>query len=326
MIERDVFSSFIDELEKEAGWESAVQGVGKMLKPGWGALERGANLLGRGGAAGTVARTGVGAGIGAAAAGEDNRASGAIMGGLAGGFAPTLLRDAGRAGKATVDFVANPAKAVRQGWQAHSPVGGLRAGQRPNAVSKRMRKDTLKEYKDAREAAGKPGMFARGDAASRQAKVDKKYKHLVDGGEVQTIGNWGQGAPTVGGRIQGVANELSRRGWTGKGTGMLGGATKYMPVGAKGLTAGFGAMSAPTIYQSATGEIPLSAGVGELASNAAYVAAPATKGLGMIGTIGMAEALRAGATAPVEAVENQVQQRWSPSYRQGFGRNAVAYG
>ena len=333
MIDSQVFGAFSECLQKEAGWESAVRGVGKRLSGGWDVLRQGADVVGRGGAAGTAARVGLGAGAGALVGGEDNRLSGALVGGALGGFAPTILRDTHAAGEAAGNFVANPAKAVRQGWRAHSPVGGLRQGQDLGEVAKRVRGDTAKEFRGAMRSAKEPGAVSKAwyggkeqATAAREGATKKRWSHLVDeSGNPRTVGNWSNG-PGLKDKVQGVADELSRRGWTGKGTGALGGATKYLPVGAKGLTVGFGAMSAPTLYQAATGEIPISAGVGELASNLGYVVAPATKGLGMLGTLGLAEGMRSAATAPIEAVENQLQSRWSPTYRQGVGRNAIVYG
>lgn len=95
------------------------------------------------------------------------------------------------------------------------------------------------------------------------------------------------------GAVRGVAEELSRRGWTGKGTSGLRipftkahiipkGFTKYLPVGQKGLMAGFGlGFGVPSIYQAykrgpvgPTGEGGFAeTGLGELTGNAAFIAA-----------------------------------------------------
>lgn len=49
------------------------------------------------------------------------------------------------------------------------------------------------------------------------------------------------------GPVKGVAEELSRRGWTGQGN-----ITKYVPLGEKGLGAGFAGIGAKDVYNAAT--------------------------------------------------------------------------
>jgi len=73
------------------------------------------------------------------------------------------------------------------------------------------------------------------------------------------------------GRLQMGAEELSRRGWTGASR-----VGKYLPVGTKGLTVGFGATAVPGIINapspSPTGEgSTLERGLGELGSGAGII-------------------------------------------------------
>lgn len=51
------------------------------------------------------------------------------------------------------------------------------------------------------------------------------------------------------GRVQALAEELSRRGWTGQGA-----VTKYLPLGGKTVALGFGASAVPGVYRAATTE------------------------------------------------------------------------
>jgi hypothetical protein len=127
-------------------------------------------------------------------------------------------------------------------------------------------------------------------------------------------------------RVSSVAEELSRRGWTGQGK-----ITKYLPVGQKGLTVGLGGgFAVPSVYEAykqgpvgPTGEGGLAErGLGELAGNAAFIAAgkmgiaPALAmhalGSGVAGKAGrVIDRLRGGASlrqalyapSPVEAQE-----------------------
>jgi hypothetical protein len=86
------------------------------------------------------------------------------------------------------------------------------------------------------------------------------------------------------GRVKGVAEELSRRGWTGKTR-----ATKYLPVGQKGLTVGFGGMALPDVIHAQkatpTGEGAVAEkGIGEAAGLGGMVLG---SGLGLVPSMGL---------------------------------------
>jgi hypothetical protein len=74
-----------------------------------------------------------------------------------------------------------------------------------------------------------------------------KSKHLAPEANVGLREAWRQG------KLKGVAEQLSRGGWTGEGQ-----ITKYLPVGGKGMVTGFGAAEIPGIVNaqaaSPTGE------------------------------------------------------------------------
>ena len=95
---------------------------------------------------------------------------------------------------------------------------------------------------------------------------------------------YGQGAKGVGGRIKATAEELSRRGWTGEG-----GATKYLPVGQKGLTAGLpltaipGIVNAPKTNETGEGGA-LERTLGEVGSAGGFIL---SGGLGWVPGVGM---------------------------------------
>ncbi len=100
----------------------------------------------------------------------------------------------------------------------------------------------------------------------------------------------GPGASQLGGelesgsRLRMLAEELSRRGWTGAGR-----ATKYMPVGQKGIAGAFTASAVPHIMEakdpSRTGEGgALQRGLGELGGAAGFVAGT---GLGLAPALGL---------------------------------------
>lgn len=307
--------------EKQAGWEQAVHrfaGAKPFQVIGKG-IQHAEKALGAGGDLGTVARVGVGAGLGYATADKDSDTGSKMirtgLGGLGGLMAPTIVGDVGRVGKNVTSLVANPVKHLREGWRGHSPTGMLRAGKTPTEVQSRMRGATQHGHASVMEEAGKPGFLSRmwhgGEQQAikaRKAKVDAKYKHLVDSqGNVRNVGQW---RPDEGKNVvQGVGDELSRRGWTGSGTGSyLGGSTKYLPVGPKGIATLLGASAVPAVYDAARGEGTWSDAAGNIGSTLMYAGAPVTAGMGMAGSIGLAH-LGGLAAAPVGAVENIVRGR-----------------
>lgn len=313
--------SWLDEqLEKEAGWESAVHRLAgsKPLRWAGKALEGTANVLGAGGTGGAIVRGGVGAGIGVATADSEATTGQKLVrggiGGALGVMAPEIVRDVKRVGQNLTSAVANPAKHFREGWRGHSPVGNLARGAKATEVQGRMIDTTKGSLQAARDKAKEPGWLSKiwhgGEQQAVKARVNKvnrKYDHLIDGqGNARNIGNWGPDAGKN--RIQGVADELSRRGWTGSGTGeYLGGSTKYLPVGPKSLAVGFGAPAALGAVEAARGEKDWSEVAGDVGGTLMYAGAPATKGLGLLGSVGASSAGKAVASAPVRAVENIVR-------------------
>jgi hypothetical protein len=92
---------------------------------------------------------------------------------------------------------------------------------------------------------------------------------------------------TTGEKVQAVAEQLSRAGWTGSS-----GVTKYMPVGSKSMIAGFGGMAVPSIVQAGkrgpvgpTGEGGVwERGLGEAGGTLGWIAGMP---LGLLGSSGM---------------------------------------
>lgn len=307
--------------EKQAGWEQAVHrfaGAKPFQVIGKG-IQHAEKAIGAGGDLGTVARVGVGAGLGYATADKDSDTSSKMirtgLGGLGGLIAPSIVGDVGRVGKNVTSLVANPVKHLREGWRGHSPTGMLRAGKTPTEVQSRMQAATKGGYEHSLAAQQKPGFLSRlwhgGEEQAikaRTARVKSKYQHLVDQqGNVRNAGQW---RPDEGRNVvQGVGDELSRRGWTGSGTGdYLGGATKYLPVGPKGIATLLGASAVPAVYDAARGEGTWSDAAGNIGSALMYAGAPVTAGMGMAGSMGLAH-LGGLAAAPVGAVENMVRGR-----------------
>jgi hypothetical protein len=87
--------------------------------------------------------------------------------------------------------------------------------------------------------------------------------------------------------VAGVAEKLSRSGWTGEGR-----LTKYMPVGEKGQTGMWGAMAVPSIARAAQGD-PSEGGVLQHAGSGAGWAGGAVLGAGL-GFPGMVAGVGAG--------------------------------
>ena len=131
-------------------------------------------------------------------------------------------------------------------------------------------------------------------------------KSLGDAAYHGAVGARVSGAGAVGqarGKIRGVAEELSRRGWTGQGN-----ITKYMPVGQKGMLAGFPALSAPAALKAARDpnapESASSIALGELG-----YALPAVLTAGASGGLALPVAGYMGATALGRKLDAMRQQR-----------------
>jgi hypothetical protein len=143
----------------------------------------------------------------------------------------------GEAATAT-ERLLNPVKGIREGWKELS--GTFRANQFSDAE------------KAKAIASGKQHLF--------QPSVPLR-----------------EAVKSPSGRVRGVSEELSRRGWTGEGK-----LTKYLPVGQKGLGVGLGAgIGIPEVYKSykagpvgPTGEGGVAeSGLGELLGTSAFIGA-----------------------------------------------------
>jgi hypothetical protein len=161
-----------------------------------------------------------------------------------------------RGGEEAAKRFASPIKGLREGWRHSSPLPG---------IEQRAKEMGFKGVKDATQAL--------------KTTDPAKYKKLLGGGGEHLLGT----APGTG-KTQALAEELSRRGWTG--TGKL---TKYLPVGNKGLTVGFAGMGIPSIVKSEkatpTGEGgALERGLGELGSAGGMILGT---GLGMAPAMGL---------------------------------------
>lgn len=150
-----------------------------------------------------------------------------------------------------LDVVSHPVVAYRQGWNAMSPIHA------------------------AHVDPGKMTALTKALASTKSSKWTRPFRqglHLDPNVASQTMG----GAWRSGG-IRGVAEELSRQGWTGKSQ-----VGKYLPLGGKGLTVGFIGLEVPSIVRSQpvqpTGEHgAIERGLGALGGTAAFVAG-ASKG------------------------------------------------
>jgi hypothetical protein len=133
--------------------------------------------------------------------------------------------------------VRHPVEGAAEGWASMSPARQLAKEELERAA----KFELLTQSGFSPEEAAK----RLGTSLSEQISAGKAGKHLA-GAERSLLGAGGtlrEGA--VGERLKATAEELSRRGWTGQG-----GATKYMPIGGKGLMTGFGATSIPTIVNA----------------------------------------------------------------------------
>lgn len=179
----------------------------------------------------------------------------------------TPLRALGRLGKITrgvfsggdeaLRRIAHPIQGLREGWRASSPLHDLQ--QRATELGH----GSVQEAATALKAKGDP----------------KAYADFLGGGEHLL------GTKSGTGRIQSLAEDLSRRGWTGAGsTKGLGRVTKYLPVGNKSLSVGLTGMAIPDIVNAPeptpTGEGgALETGIGELGGMLGMIAGTGKVGL-----------------------------------------------
>lgn len=151
-----------------------------------------------------------------------------------------------------LERVLHPREGLLKGWQSMSHRGqmaqdralrlnmirGMRErGLHGSEIRHLMGQDPKAELVQAvrgAQAAGKKPLFGAGGKA-----------HLLEH-QNAPIPIFGKGGTVAGpNRVQRTAEELSRRGWTGGGR-----VTKYLPVGGKGLTAGFSATAIPGVVNA----------------------------------------------------------------------------
>lgn len=260
--------------------------------------------------------------------------------GKVGRFAEGFGQGAGEAGKRFF----NPLYGVPKGWAQMAPAHRV-AELTPKGVNPAQHLQDLRSAaapaQEAYQAAlaqhgGLRGYFKQPVRQARAAlkEVNQPLKKFEQGGEhLYSPGmNLSQAAGVEGGvrnKARAVAEELSRRGWTGAG-----GRTKYLPVGQKGMTAGFGAMAIPDIVGAepasrtggggalekglgglgSVGGMVLGGGLGIVPAMALWYAAE--KGSSKAGRV--LDRLRAGAT-PTEAMSaptpQEAQQQLADVYK-----------
>lgn len=179
--------------------------------------------------------------------------------------------------------IRHPIQGMKQGWKAMTPSKLLASGGKEGTALQK----TL-DLRAAQIAAGKQATGIRGAGK----KLKGLYaKNLGAGQHLQPIRTGaGPNAAIVSGvnrgkGVKGLAENLSRRGWTGEGR-----LTKYVPLGGKGQTALWAGMAAPGMYRAATGD---TSGGGFLQHSGSGVGwglgGALTAGLGMPGAVaGMA--------------------------------------
>jgi hypothetical protein len=223
--------------------------------------------------------------------------------GKVGRFTKGFFQGTGEAGKRFF----NPVYGLKKGWQQMSPAQRL-AELTPEGVSKAKHLESLRAAAQPAEEAyqalkaqhGLKGYFAKPMREARGAlkEVQKPLKEYDIGGEhIYRPGmrlREALEAQGAGAKARGLAEELSRRGWTGSG-----GITKYLPVGEKGMAAGFGAMAIPDVVDAAeatrTGEgAALEKGLGALGSVGGMVMGG---GLGLVPAMALWEAAQRGGSA-----------------------------
>lgn len=190
-------------------------------------------------------------------------------------LATTSLRSLGRG-------IAGPFHGTQEGVRRlMNPIEGLRSGWRSmNATTSLGQK--------AQEA----GFESLKDMATKSPdKIQKLLRggthHLEESRPLRDIVK-GQGPLLQ--KTKAVAEELSRQGWTGQGTGrLLGKGTKYLPIGEKAQTVGMAGLAIPNIINAEkatpTGQdAGFERGLGELGSNLGFVA---SGGLGLVPMTGL---------------------------------------
>jgi hypothetical protein len=153
----------------------------------------------------------------------------------------------GETGTAAERFF-NPVKGMREGWKGMSNV---------QPVTKAV--DKIRNLQAAKATAQRSGDPAALAAATKELQeAGKAYAGTIKGKRhlLRPSQSLAEAAATPGLRAKGkaIAEELSRRGWTGaggKGVTSLGGATKYLPVGQKGQMALIGAAGIPGVVDAA---------------------------------------------------------------------------
>jgi hypothetical protein len=316
-----------EQMEKEAAigkaYQKGVEAAGKWLAPRWGQVGKAGKWLGTAGgrigpetgALGQAAvhggRVAAGAGLGAAAGalGSEDKKKGALMGAVAGGLGagvlPYALKTLHQTGVGTAKMVSRPVHTSREAWRGMSHT--LSKAEKAKLSPEMLAQVEKAEKELVQRAGAAPGWWTKTKAWAKgitpEEQAAKQTQHLVQGGKVRAPVGWGEAYRSgqgITGKARELAGEASRRGWTGKG-----GVTKYLPGGGKALTAAFAGMSAPTVYRSATGDIPLSEGLGEIGSNIGYLAAGAVPGGTFMTPLLMGEIAGRGLKAPAQWFENQ---------------------
>ena len=328
-IDRAILSAMArEQMEKDAAlgigkaYRGAVSSAAKYLAPKWNRVGEAGKWLGTAGgrigpetgllgqAAVHGGRVAAGAGIGAAAgalSSEDKKKgalTGAIAGGLGAGVLPYALKTLHQTGIGTAKMVSRPINTAQEAWRGMGHT--FTAAQKAKMTPAQLAEATKAEAAIAEKATAQPGWWTKTKAwvkgktpAEQQALQNQ---HLYQDGIVRAPEGFGAAWNSAQGlgKVKALAGEASRQGWTGKG-----GVTKYLPGGGKALTVGFGAASLPTMYRSATGDVPLSEGIGEIGSNLGYLAAGAVPGGTFFTPLLMGELASRGMKAPAQWLESR---------------------
>jgi len=142
-------------------------------------------------------------------------------------------------------------------------------------------------------------------------------KHLLE--KSRTLGEAAGGAKGLG-KAKAVSEELSRRGWTGEGR-----VTKYLPVGGKGLTAGFAGMGATDVISPEAGTTRGEAAGSELGSNLAFIAGAPFGLVPMMASSTLAGYLGGKAGKGVSKVVGERPATKAEGDTTSLGRGAVHY-
>jgi len=176
-----------------------------------------------------------------------------------------------------------------------NPIHGLRAGWADLTPRTQMLADKAKEMKSAINAPrtwyNPLSWLKPGEHMTRHYKAPVSLSGIMSGSFEGPHAKHLAKELAGKGRIRMTAEELSRRGWTGKGT-----VTKYLPVGSKGMMTGFSALAIPEVVNAQkatpTGERgALEAGLGGLGSAAGMIAG---SGVGLLPGIGLWYAMDKG--------------------------------